>query len=245
MAQFVPVKLDVKSDEYQQWRREHQSEGNSIPKLFVVRADGETLYGKSGSLRGDALPAMLSEALSKSGRILSAAEAEAITVAADTFAELKAEGDIQRAIKALSRVKKIGVAGQIESYADPASRLNQLVGEMYTEVTSELTELGGEIEDGEAEAKVAAMLRFLELRRSYTALAVLKSDLSAFQKELTSNRDYSPLYRQVKIIDVARIAKSASSKARNVEKLQKLIADSEVEAIKELARATLDSMATE
>ncbi len=91
MAQFVPVKLDVASKEYAQWRQDHPSEGNTIPKLFVVRADGETLYGRSGSLNGSELPNMLTRALQNSGRILNSKEATMLTRAADEFEKFKKE----------------------------------------------------------------------------------------------------------------------------------------------------------
>ncbi len=239
VAQFVPVKLDVDSDEYRQWRREHPAEGNSIPKLFVVRADGETLYGRSGSLSGDALPEMLIAALENSGRILSAAEVEKIVAAADRFEELQNEGDVSAAIKSLSKIKRIGVAGQIASYAAPASRLNGLVNKMASEVVTKLETLGAELESGEPQENLQLILTFLQLSRDYSGLGLIKPELTAFRKRMTSDKSYSQLLREAKVIDSAKNAKSKSTRTRAITKLTALIESSEFESIRDIATELL------
>ena len=42
-------------------------DGRGIPRIYVVRADGEMLYGAVGSLPGDELPQMLLATLKQSG----------------------------------------------------------------------------------------------------------------------------------------------------------------------------------
>lgn len=241
MAQFVPVKLDIASEEYGHWRRDHSAEGTSIPKLFVVRADGETLYAKSGSLKGIELPMMLANALRHSGKILSSKDAIALTEAADNFASLKAEGEIEDAVKALSKVRKIGEPGKIASYSASALRLNQLVAEESTQVSNRLDELGTAVEEGKAEAKLNAILEYLKIRREYGALKMLKPRIAEFQKQFTT-KDNGQLTREAKVIDEARAANSKSRMQRATEKLTELIAATEIESVRSAAETALEKL---
>jgi hypothetical protein len=242
VAQFVPVKLDIDTDDYRQWRQDHASEGSTIPKLFIVRSDGETLYGKSGSLPGDALPSMLLKALQHSGKIISADEAKTLTIAADRFEELTASGDIPGAIKALSKLNKLGTPGKFPSYATSAVRLNELVLQMADEVTTKLKEMSGKIEQAETSDKLQVILDYLNIRDEYGSLKLIKAELTAFQKQLSSEKEISQLYREAKILDAARTAKSKSAQARAAEKLRDLIAETEIEAVKLAAEKLLKDL---
>lgn len=241
VAQFVPIKLDINSAEYRQWRRDHPVEGNGVPKLFVVRADGETLYGKSGSLTGAELSIMLAGVLRSSGKILSPKEASALVDAAESFAKLKESGEIGNAVKALSRVRKIGEPGSIESYSAPAVALNTLVIETATEVKTQLDQLAEKLEIKDASEKLDAILEFLEIRRNYGALRILKPELAAFQKKHTT-KENSQLTREARVIDSARIANSKNKKARAIGKLRELIAESEIDAVKSIAKSTIETL---
>ncbi len=243
MAQFVPVKLDVESDEYRQWRMDHPSEGSTIPKLFVVRADGATLYGKSGSLPGDQLPLMLQQALQHSGKILKVRDSSTLATAADEFERLKADGQITAAIKALGRGRKIGEPGNIASFAHPASRVNELANETALAVKSELESLVGKM-DGDAGEKLAAVLEFLRIKREYGGLSLLKPEWAAFQKSHLTQGN-STLAREAKVIDGAKSADSKSKKTRAIVRLQDLIAKTENEEVKLIAEEILAELETE
>lgn len=239
VAQFVPVKLDIDSDEYRQWRQDYASEGNTIPKLFVVRADGETLYGKSGSLSGDALPEMLVQALRHSGRILTAQEAQRLVAVSDRFEESKNEGDLPGAIKALTKLKRLGLPGEIGSYAEPAMRLNKLVLETVGEGAARLNELKSDIQSDDVARKLDAVLGFLEVKRLYGGLKLLKPEIVKFQKEFVSVKENRQLVREAKTIAGAKFAKTKSTQSRAVAKLGELIATTEIDPVKTAAEKAL------
>lgn len=241
MAQFVPVKIDVDTPEYAQWRQDHSSEGNTIPKLYVVRADDATLYGRSGSLQGRDLPDMLVRALQNSGRILSLQEVNSLNKAADEFVKLKQQGDIDKAINAINRVRKIGDPGNIASYSASAMRVNELVTTTATEIKIQLSELATQMKSEETEAKLGAILGYLKIRREFGGLKIIKSDLAEFQKKYTTKGN-SQLTREARIIDTATIADTKSKKTRAKEKLQELISKSKIEAVKSLADRTLEAL---
>ena len=244
MAQFVPIKLDVSSPEYAQWRRDHTPDGNGIPQLFIVRADGETLYGRSGSLRGPDLPNMLIAALQNSGRILSAREAQSLVEAADKFTQEKNKGNYESAIKAISRVRKIGEPGQIRSYSEPALRVNRLVIETADEVRNQLKKLANQIETDQPDIKLKAMLDYLKLREDFGALKMVKPDLAAFQKKYTL-KDNKQLAREAKIIENANQANTKSKKTRAIATLTELIGETEIEPVRKEAEKKLSALQQE
>lgn len=240
----MPIKLDVSSPEYAQWRRDHTPDGNGIPQLFIVRADGETLYGRSGSLRGPDLPNMLIAALQNSGRILSAREAQSLVEAADKFTQEKNKGNYESAIKAISRVRKIGEPGQIRSYSEPALRVNRLVIETADEVRNQLKKLANQIETDQADIKLKAMLGYLKLREDFGALKMVKPDLAAFQKKYTL-KDYKQLAREAKIIENANQANTKSKKTRAIATLTELIGETEIEPVRKEAEKKLSALQQE
>lgn len=241
MAQFVPVKIDVDTPEYAQWRRDHPSEGNTIPKLFVVRGDGETLYGKSGSLNGEALPAMLLKTLQYSGKILSAKDAASLNSISDRFEEQKSAGEIADAIRTANRSRKFGDPGKIPSYASAATRLNELVNVTADEAKSKLKELPKRFEGDSAE-QLDAVSEYLAIRRDYGALKLIKKEVAAVHKQLSSDSELKKLYSEAKILDAASVAKTKGAKNRSVEKLRELIEETTSDEVKQSAQDLLDSI---
>lgn len=245
MAQFVPIKLDVDTEEYAQWRRDHNSEGNSIPKIFIVRGDGETLYGKSGALGGDELPRMLLKALQHSGKILSAKDAEILTAAADQFESLKQAGDIEGAIKSLNKIRKMGEPGKIPSYAASASRINELANQTADELKAKLKEMDTQVAGDDNEQRLQSILHYLRLRREYGGLKLIKSDLSVFQKRVTDDDNLDQIYQAARIMDSAKNAKSKSSRARAADRIRDLISTTQIEEVKSAAEKLLGELETD
>jgi hypothetical protein len=83
------------------------------------------------------------------------------------------------------------------------------------------------------------ILDYLKLRDEYGSLKLIKTELAAFQKQLSSEKEISQLYREAKILDAARTAKSKSSQSRAAGKLHALIAETEIEAVKLAAEKLL------
>lgn len=242
VAQFVPVKIDVASPEFREWERDHPSEGRSIPIIYVVRADGEALYAKSGSLPGDALPELLIQALDSSGRVLGEAEVTNILEVTEEFKERQANNDTVGAIKSLNKLKRIGVPGEINSYADSATELNRLVNEMATTYRTQLTALGEKVQGDIEEEKLDSILQFLQLRRTLSGFKPLKDEIAAFQKQLSRGNEIRQLHRDVKIIDAATLAKSESSQQRTRIKLRELIDSTDSAAVKKYASDILQKL---
>jgi len=70
LINYIPIKIDTDGPDWQTFAQKYKAPGNSIPILFVVRADGEQIYGQSGSHPGAQLPTVLGQALTQCGAIL-------------------------------------------------------------------------------------------------------------------------------------------------------------------------------
>lgn len=245
-AQFVPVKLDIGSSAYRDWRKNLEMTGKelSYPYVFIVRSDGETIYGNGGLTAQTKLIPLMESALQTSGRILNAREAETLSGSAERFVNLSGSGDIVGAIKAINRAGRVGVPGQIPSFAQSAVEVNKLVTDTATKAMTKLQELDGAIESSEGSERVDAILASMKLTSDYGGLKVLKPEFTKFKKKLGKNKEISQLVKEAKIINSAVTASSKIAIKRGLEKLKELIEATEIEEIKTAAQAALDELSS-
>ena len=183
-------------------------------------------------------------ALQTSGRILNAREAETLSGSAERFANLSGSGDIVGAIKAINKAGRVGVPGQIPSFAQSAMEVNKLVKDMATEVMTKLEELDGTIESSQSTERVDAVLASLKLASDYGGLKVLKPEFKEFKKKLGKNKEISQIVKEAKIINSAVTATSKTAAKRGMEKLKELIDATEIDEIKTAAQAALDDLSS-
>ena len=104
VAQFVPLKLDVKSKDYRTWRQSHKPPKNAIPQVYIVRADGEELYNNVGGMKADKLQPLLKNVLSQAGVILSESQAKQVQTAFEKSSKEIESGEFQDAIKTMAKI---------------------------------------------------------------------------------------------------------------------------------------------
>ena len=108
--------------------------GNGIPQLYVVRADGEQLYGGAGSLPGDALPQMLLAAMNRAGRSFNAEQAKFLQNQVNAASESLVAGNRLGAAVALAELGAMGGADNLQSFAAPATKASELYQELRTQI---------------------------------------------------------------------------------------------------------------
>jgi hypothetical protein len=129
-GQFVPLKLvTANNQDWGQWSRKYKYEGKGIPIIYVVRPDGKQLYGRSGSLEGEALLALLTFSVQDAGKILT--EAEVTLLRQVVAAAESAEGQAAMAM-ALAPVLKISKTGELHSYSELAAKVNSFFKDFTT-----------------------------------------------------------------------------------------------------------------
>ncbi len=117
---FIPLKIETNGEEWGKWASRYRHEGDSIPIVFVVRADGQQLYAKSGSLPGPELLVMIEQVLSQAGTVYSDQQLQILQSTLDKSQELLTADDTAGAVREFSKISNLGTLGQLGSYARAA-----------------------------------------------------------------------------------------------------------------------------
>lgn len=224
VAQFVPLKVSTESPAWSDWARRYQAEGSAIPKIYVVRADGQQLYGSSGSMDTPALGRLMLQALNSAGRVFTNEELAVLT---ETVAEAKKAmeaDDPFTAVVKLKTLKRFGEPGDLKSFAQPAVEADELVKQLTQEGQAALDQAREQLE--EKPQDFAAALAFTEADRIYSQLPSLERAFGEISRSLERTLGDSETFRQAETISRARgYARAArGGDKRAIETLNRLIA---------------------
>ena len=197
-GQFVPVKIVTSGKQWGEWTRKYPREGKTIPILYVIRADGEKLYARSGSLSGDDLPAMLGATLARSGRILSDGELEFVSGAVGQAESMLEKEDQLGAARAITKLSKLSVLGQLESFATVGMRSDKLIGELSQFAIKTLDETPDSFED--EQSAFDAVIKLVEVESAFGKFPHLKSQLKTAFKGMRSNDKTKPYIKPAEML---------------------------------------------
>lgn len=235
VAQFVPLKIETDGDHWQTWARKYSHEGSSIPIIFVVRADGEKMYGKSGSM-GAGLPQFLSAQLRSAGRILSAAQLAQVQTAVDEAKKSLEAGDTLAAVKRLDGLKKLSPTGKLGSYAAAAIAAEQLMAQLTEEGKAALAAAKEQLTGND---KFAGTLGILSANRIYGTLPALKKDLGAAERSLRTHASAEVLSQAEALDKALALVPTKNGKKAAAEALAKVAARFPDTPAAELAQAKI------
>jgi hypothetical protein len=200
VTQFVPLKLETDGDNWQEWASKFRHEGSGIPILYVVRADGTMIYGKSGAKEGNELPLFMAEHLKKSGRIFTDEQLAAIKSAVEESNKALAEGDAWTAVKRINGLSKIGTPGKFGSYATVAQEADSIYAKLVEEGKAALTAAQEKLA---GEDKFEGVLGVLVANRVFGSLAELRKDLVSAEREIGKDQTLKEVHRQAEAVDRA------------------------------------------
>jgi len=132
LAQFVSVHIDSNSEAWQAWERKFPSKSDSIPIVYMIRADGESLYAQSGSLPGAELGLLLAQTLAKSGQILSDVQLKKMSEGVAAAGKAHEAGNIAGAVLGVTRLAGSG------SYAEAALAADALANKLAQEALQKI-----------------------------------------------------------------------------------------------------------
>jgi hypothetical protein len=200
VTQFVPLKIDTEEADWQEWASKYRPEGNGIPILYVVRADGEMLYGKSGSKTGNELPVFLNEHLKTSGRIFTDEQLAAIKSAVEESNKALADGDAWTAVKRIDGLKRLGTPGKFGSYAAAAQEADALYAQLVEQGKAALAAAKEQLAGND---KFAGVLAVLTANRVFGNLVELKKDLVTAEREIGKDQSLKEVVKQAEALDRA------------------------------------------
>ena len=216
-GQFVPLKIITDNNaNWSQWSRKYPMTGNGIPQLYVVRADGEQIYGGAGAPPGDELPAMLLASLKKSGRSFTNQEAGFLQRAVQVSDKAMQSGDLLKAAVALSEVGQLGPHDNLGSYAKPAMQSKELYLELKKQLDSRVAKAKSELLDSKASNPLEPMLTVYEGEAVCKLFPKWKAEGATITRELAKQERYANEAAQAEAIVRARVvAASLSPRIRN------------------------------
>ncbi|MGI9471692.1 MAG: SHD1 domain-containing protein [Rubripirellula sp.] len=216
-GQFVPLKIITNNNrDWAQWSRKFPMTGAGIPQLYVVRADGEQLYGGAGSLRGDDLPRMLMTTLKKSGRAFNQQEINALQQAVSTAEQALQSDQVLAAAVALSEVAKLGSPDALGSYAKPAQRSVEIYNEIKQQIDALIAESKTDLLDGNSSAPLEPLLVIHEGEAIYSLFPKWKPEAVELTRELKKKKLYPDESAQAEALVKARVlAASLTPRVRN------------------------------
>jgi hypothetical protein len=190
-GQFVPLKIVTDGNpQWSKWARMYPIDGGGIPRLYVVRADGEKLYAAVGSLPGDQLPQMMLATLKQAGRAFSVADALLLEKAvSDTEAALD-EGDALAASLALSAASKLGSPDELGSYAKTALRAGELYEQLLSEIDVQVKQAEDRLTGSGNEDPLDPLLAICEAEASYRLFPKLKAKAGTVARDLKKQSLY-------------------------------------------------------
>jgi tetratricopeptide (TPR) repeat protein len=194
-AQFVPVKIETGSNEqWRAWSRKYKHEGDAIPIVYVVRADGEQLYGHSGM--PPALPAFLALHLRNAGRMLSPADLAELAEDAAAAQKLAEDGEIDEACALVSRKADSG------SFAEAALAIDKLAAELSEQGQQALSAAEQKLE--KPETAFDGALEFARVDRVYGDLEPVEQALRSLRAKYRKERVIRDLLDQAEWIEKAQ-----------------------------------------
>jgi hypothetical protein len=222
-GQFVPLKLvTANNEDWGQWSRKYKHEGKGIPIIYVVRPDGKQLYGKSGSLEGETLLALLMASVQDAGKILSDAEVallQQVVAAAES-----AEEQVDMA-SALAPVLKISKTGQLQSYSELATKVNEFFNDFTTTAQTSIDEALAAVESGNP--RFEDVYTLVAAQESYKQFPQFSDSLKKIRRALSRPAE----------IKVTALQATALYRARS-------LADSPAKSTRNRARAALQRIST-
>jgi hypothetical protein len=219
VAQFVPLKVGYTgTGDFGKWARLYPVEGNAIPKVFVVRADGQLLYGKSGA--PPSLAGFLQQQLSAAGAILSAAQIDQLGQQVEKAKKLLDEGNVPQAISATMRCMNT------RSYAEPAVAASQLFERIVSDGQTAIKRATESLATNEApEAQLTAVVALTETARLYARLPDVAKAASVALRDYRKDKNNREVVKQAEAIDSAKDLERKSQGPRALAKYQQIVKD--------------------
>lgn len=234
LAQFVSVHIDSSSDEWQEWERRFPSKSDSIPIVYVIRADGESLYAQSGDLEGLALGALLTETLSRSGKLLSEQQLKKMADGVAEAATAHDKGDVAEAVLGAMRYAGSG------SYAEAALAADALAKKLADEAHEKIKAADEKLKD-DATA-LAGATELVAVNRLYKKLPGIQKAVKQTSSKYTSDAAARERFSQAELLDKAKAFAEQRQVAKAAKAFEVVIERYPDGAAAELARTQLEAL---
>ena len=215
-GQFVPLKLTTDGNpEWSTWARQYPLNENGIPRLYVIRADGEQLYAGVGALSGDKLPQMLYATLQRAGRSFNETDTALLATVVKEAEEAISREDHAKAAFSLSRLAKLGPPGSLKSYAAPALRADEIAKSLVASSESMIEDAISNLADDDPETMFAGALALADAEWRYGGFANVKATVNSCIKKAKRDKKAATMFAQAEgLVRARRLAASDRESVR-------------------------------
>ncbi len=201
VAQFVPLKINTSSPDWRTISRKYPTAGNTIPVVYVIRADGKKIFAERSSLPGNKLPFVLRGSLQNAGGILSDVQAQSVIKAVAVARQALGSADVHSAVQAMRPLTKLGTLGNLQSYAKPIQDANAVVGDILKQAGVDLKEIESNLQSTETAVRATSSL--FAAMRTYSIFPTLQRQFGVIHRSASGNEDLLVAMAQGKAIDKA------------------------------------------
>ena len=201
VAQFVPLKIVTSSQDWRTISRKYPTPGNTIPVVYIIRADGKKIFAERSSLSGDKLPFVLRGSLQNAGGILSDVQAQSVTQAVAVAKQSLGRSDVYSAVQALRPLAKLGSLGSLQSYAKPIQDANAIVGDILKQAEMDSKQIETNLQSSEVAVRGTTLL--FAAMRTYAIFPTLKRQFGVTHRSASGNDRLLTAMAQGKAIDRA------------------------------------------
>ncbi len=204
-GQFVPLKIVTSNNpDWAKWSRKYPVDGNGIPRLYVVRADGEKLFGAVGSLPGDKLPQMMTAALQMSGRQFNEVEATALKSAGEKAKSELSNNNPLAAAHALASISSLGAPDELGSFARTAVLAGEAFEELQKQLESQVDDAQSKLSASGDQETLTALVKIAEAENAYSLFPKLRKSAGGLTREIKKEKPLADLYTQASGLVKAR-----------------------------------------
>lgn len=197
----MPLKIDTDGQDWAAWSRKYTFEGNGIPILYVIRADGQQLYGRSGGKPGGELPQFLSAQLENAGTIFTVQQLTALRTAVSGAQQALEAKNPRLAVQRFESIRKLGRPGQLGSYSSIANEADKLYQQLVEQAQSALMKGQEQLRDDDQ--RFDGMLTIITANRNYQKLPEVKKELGLAERELARNPAWKDELKQAELLERA------------------------------------------
>jgi hypothetical protein len=201
VAQFVPLKVETEGEPWNKWCSKYRFEGQATPIIWIVRSDGQQMFGKAGGIPENELPRFMMQQLTQAGKMFSEQQLAQVSEAVDAIKKAEEGGDVAVAVRRASGLQKLGTPGALGSYAKIALEADGLIKKLTDRAKSELTEAKKRF--SATDTRLEGAVAMLAIKRAYGNMPALKLELNTAIRDAGADPAARDVIEQAKLLEQA------------------------------------------
>lgn len=214
-SKYVILKIDTSTPLWREWRDKYEIDGDGVPQVVILRADGKQIYGKSGAPAD--LKGFLEQNLSDAGTVLSGEEL------ADREKLLR---EAQKSLKKKDYAKatELGLECiQDDCFAAVVGEARKLLDNLDDRAVVALKEAEKKLSSRDRQLDGA--LALLEVEAAFSGHPSAQGRVTDAFSRHAEGEDKAPLFAQARLVREAQQLETAKKRSDAIQAWQKIQAD--------------------